>query len=539
MALEAFAVIEHPPPSGRRILRSLRFSLFVFCLFAGGFFAPAAAAQPPAPPAPKPQARALRLSLKEALLLALQKNDDLRVELYNPEIAKTSVEKEKAEFDPRLETTLQRSVNIKRDATSFSLNREAEERQPLKGTTGLKKRFEPGATATLNYELEGAEPSPKTGELNTTFTSSIVLRIEQNLLRNLGVDVNTARIRVAEKGVESAGFGFTNQVLEVLSNIQNRYWDLIQAIRRIGIQQRSHALALELLEKKREEVRLGALAPIQLVEIESDVAARKTEITTAIRDRRQQEIRLRNLLGIPQDFEEGPFEILPSDALEFQERRFYPQKSAQMAIENRPDVKRARVDIESKEFEVRFARNQILPELQAFGSFGFNNVDPQKSGAYYPYDKTERRRWEAGLKFSIPLYNRAAENEFRNQSLLLRRLRAELVRAENAARRDVREAIANLRSNADLYRESVVSVQLRERRLQAEEEKLRLGLSNIRDLLDAQTEVINAELGILNALVEYSKSVVAVYKAMGIVDPRLGVEIQKVKPEVSPDQPGR
>ena len=87
------------------------------------------------------------------------------------------------------------------------------------------------------------------------------------------------------------------------------------------------------------------------------------------------------------------------------------------ALEQRPEVKQALNDIESRKISLAYNRNQIRPRLDALGSYGLSGVgfanDAIRAGstysdAFYQIRSRDYPNWSVGLNFSVPIFNRTA-----------------------------------------------------------------------------------------------------------------------------------
>ncbi len=67
-------------------------------------------------------------------------------------------------------------------------------------------------------------------------------------------------------------------------------------------------------------------------------------------------------------------EIVPSDLPNVINIKPSVDDCVKMAFENRPDIKQAQLGIKSSELQLKYAKNQKLPNLALFGSMGTSGI---------------------------------------------------------------------------------------------------------------------------------------------------------------------
>ena len=456
----------------------------------------------------------LSLSLKETVVTSLNKNFDIQIEKFTPKISETGINAEKGIFDPSFTAAIVNSRTLQENASS---DQTVEDR--LKGTAGISKRFTPGTKLALSFETTDNDDPGTDGQYN----SALKLVLTQNLLKNFGTDINTAKVFIAEKEHEQSRKALLKRVIDVVADVQNAYWDYYQNNRVLEIRRKSYALTRNLFLKKKEEARLGALAPIELVEIESRVATRITEYLEARKLVQQSDIKLRTLLDLPFNFESKPVWILPADKPGGFEKTFDFGRSLQTALNNQPDFQKILLRLTAKEREAQYTRNQILPDLEATASYGVDRYANAWDDSMSVYGAGNN--YELGLRLTVPLGNREAKSNYTKTRLELEQIKKEKSRKELEIKRDISKAKIELELSILLYRSSVNDLKLKKKNLHAAEQKLKYGTAGLRQLLDVQTELIEANLKLVEAEVGYEKALVEMYKAQGVFDPKLQIDI--------------
>ncbi|MBM3225002.1 MAG: TolC family protein, partial [Candidatus Tectomicrobia bacterium] len=273
-----------------------------------------ASTPPPALPA-TPTERVLELSLEDAIRLALQNNLDISRERFNTEIARTQVEQARAAFDPSVGLTtgysqtrsLPSTQTLQFDrATGLPTGRTTVTR-PYTTRTEVTPSFTQKIITGATYELSLINTketfSPErfgttTRVANPRYESAAALTFTQPLLKGFGIFVNEAPIRQAQNNEGIAQQRVVQIVLDTIFTVQQGYWELVFRVQDLGAKRESQKLAEDFLAENTIRVELGTLAPIELVQAETQVKRSEGDVITAEAAVREAEDRLKETLSI-------------------------------------------------------------------------------------------------------------------------------------------------------------------------------------------------------------------------------------------------
>jgi outer membrane protein len=467
----------------------------------------------------EPENRMLSLSLKESALIALQKNFEIIVEKFTSKISETGIQNQKGTFDPTfsaiVSTTHENDENAVGVSTTTDLN---------KFSTGISKKFTPGLKIALLYETSDRDEISDEGRYN----ANLKLQVTQNLLKDFGININTARITIAEMEYEQSRETLAMKIIEIVADVQSAYWNYYQNQKDLEVRRKSYDLTKSLFNKKKQEAILGSLVPADLIEIESRVASKITEYIEAKKSFRESDVTLRKLLGLPFNFEGDTFTIKTENCPVYSLQQINFKKTFEKALENHPEYRKKQLQVKAKKVEVQLMKNQTLPDLEAFASYGIGSNKNSWRGNDGAYALQGGDNYEVGLKLSIPLGNNEAGSNYTRAWLELEKLRAELKNQELEIKKSISNAKISLEQNALLYQSGSNNLKLKEKNLKAGEEKLKYGTTTLRELLDIQTELINASLQLIGAEVSYEQSLVNLYKIQGTLDPRLNINLSDI-----------
>lgn len=457
----------------------------------------------------------IKLTLQDAVLLALSNNIDIKIERLHPQIAETDVQAEESVFDPAVTAGVYEGSSRRQSEIAAYL---AGADEPFQNTVdteaGIEKKLPTGATAQLQFQNNRLSSNSSVQRFNPSWGSDLTLSVTQPLLKDFGRDFNLSRIVIAKNNKNISDIQFRERVIDVITLVKQTYWDLVLAIELLDVAKQSLQLAQELLEINRAKVEAGQLAPIDVVEAEAAVAAREEAVILAEDSIQDLEDRLRDLLDVvgesPWRFET----IIPVDRPSDTEFRFSLKKEVKIALESRPDYLQTKTDLENRLINLKMAKNQLRPRVDLVASAGVTGLGrsigddlEELDGDYYDL--------RIGLRLEYPLGNRAAKSQLIRRKLERRELEFKLADLEKSITLEVRGAMRQVETDFKRIKTTRVARRLAEEKLEAEQAKFEVGISTTKDVLDFQVDLAFARSRESGALIDYNKSLIALYQTLG------------------------
>ncbi len=463
-----------------------------------------------------PAERREAISLPDAAVRALQSNLDISISRQTKESRIFDITIEQAKFDPTL------SVNGQYNRQVSPLNR------PVFGGTGgnltdiqtfdqrnssvtvdATQNLITGGNVDLNYSpaRTNVNQNLATGFLfNPAYTGGLALTLTQPLLRNAGVDITKTFIKVAQNNADVEQHVFRDRVLTVLATVEQTYWELVFANENMKVAQAALKAAEELLATNRAKTKAGVMSIVDVLQAEAAVASRVEQVLVAEKSIRDQEDQLRRLLNPGEEELRQDVRLTPTDQPVIVLEPLSLQEAIDTAIEQRPEIVQAKKNLESGELNKQFARNQLLPTLSLQGTMGMaglgkdygDSVSKNLSGDFYNFG--------AGLVLSYPLGNRSAVSTYNKRQLELKNAEASLVSVRQQIIVGVREAVRRVQTDFKRIETTRSARIMAEKQLQAEQERLKVGLSTTRFVLDFQRDLATAQGNELRSVVDYNKS---------------------------------
>ena len=463
-----------------------------------------------------PTERRETISLADAAIRALQHNLDINISRQTKESRLADITVEQAKFDPTLSVNGQynRTVNpLNRPVfggTVVALNQvttfdQRSESVTLDATTNLLT----GGNVDLNYSpaRTNVNQNVATGFLfNPSYTGGLALTLTQPLLRNAGLNVTKTFIRVAQNNATVEEHVFRDRVLTVLATVEQTYWEVVFANENLKVAEAALKAAQELLASNRAKAKAGIMSIVDVLQAEAAVASRVEQVLVADKTIRDQEDQLRRLLNPAEEDLRQDLRLTPLDQPVVTLEPISLQEAIDTAIEQRPEIVQAKKNMETSDLNTQFAKNQLLPTLSFQGTMGLaglgkdygGSVNNNLSGDYYNYG--------AGLVLSYPLGNRSAWSTYNKRQLEEKNAEASLVSVRQQIIVGVREAVRRVQTDFKRIETTRSARIMAEKQLQAEQERLKVGLSTTRFVLDFQRDLATAQGNELRATVDYNKS---------------------------------
>ena len=316
-----------------------------------------------------------------------------------------------------------------------------------------------------------------------------------------------------------------DRVIRIVSRVQELYWDLVFRIQELEVRRLSLKLARDLLEQTRVQVAVGTQPQLSILEAEAGVAAREEAVIVAENDVRTVEDRLKEILNLFDDQQRREAPIVPLDSPQFTIEEIDLKKALEEAFDHRPDYRQAQLEIESRAINESFTRNQLLPALDFQGRVGINGLDSNAGDAFSNYTSGDFVQFQVGLAFRYPLGNQAARSRFTRARLEVEQAKTVLERTAQRILVEVREAVRNVETSIKRVSVTRGARELAQKKLEAEEKKLAVGLSSVREILRFQDDLSREQSREIRALTDYNIALANLDRAKGMTLERMNISV--------------
>ena len=479
----------------------------------------------------KNHSNSLVLSLKDAIIRTLSDNVSIAVEEISSKVKNEKVTESYSEFDATFGIELSMEEKTQQLASAFSSPNKMEN-DSQNWDLSLSQKLVTGADYQFNFTNNRNKTNSKTAGLNPSYSSEFELSLTQPLLKNFGINLNKRNIHIAKNEVDISDYEFKTKVIDVISDVENVYWDFVFSLKNLAVKEKSLERAKDLERRVKVQVSVGTMAQIETLQAESDVASREESLLIAQDVIQDNEDKLKNILNIDFSSPEGLKSIYPADQPEMIIEDIKVNEAVKEALSNRPDYLGKKKELENQNILVKYQENQIYPSVDLVGSLGLNGLSGDAvnitSGTFqgkssYGGDygtavtdslSTEYYNWELGVKLSYPLGNRSAKSKLSASRLDKTKLILNIKDLEKKIILEIRESIRQLKTDTKRIRASTIAKILAEEKLKAEEKKFEVGLSTSFNVLEFQEDLAKAQSNEIKAIIDYNQSRIRFRQAM-------------------------
>jgi outer membrane protein TolC len=461
------------------------------------------------------------MSLDDCVKSALEHNLDVQIERLNPDIARYAVSMGYAAYDPTF--SVQGVHDFNKSPGSYDSNH-----LPLPGgqtdantyQTSLGGLLPTGTSYSLNgniYERYGLIGSSSANNAFGNSGGGANISLTQPLLKNFWIDSARYTIRISKKALEKSDINVGYVIMSTITSVENGYYDLISAREMVKVQEKALELSTKLYEENKKRVELGALAPLSEKQAESQMATTKSALLKA---RQQVQIQQNVLKQLIHDnySQWSAIEVEPAAKLTAIPQAFSLQDSWHKGMTMRPDLQQARLDVESKDIELRFTRNQLFPELDLIGSYGHSGANSAMrdfGGVLDQMEEGSSPNYSYGAVLSIPLTNKKARYSYKTSKAQKQQILLQLKQLEQNILVNIDNAVKDAQTSLDSVTSTKDARVYAEAALDAQQKLYENGKSTSYEVLQIQRDLTAAESNEISALASYNKALATLALAEG------------------------
>ena len=453
------------------------------------------------------------MSLEDCIQEALQHNLDVQIERYAPQISLYTLRSAYGGYDPLLSVSGQHNYD---KSGGYIVNG-----QIFTPQTSESDSFSAGFSGDtpwgMTYSVGNGQPNglgnisetwgqKSLGSFTTNFDSSsgaIGVNVTQPLLKNFWIDNTRLNIRLAKNQFKSDEQGLRLQVITSVTAVENAYYELIYAQENVKVQQEALALAQTQLDQDRQRVQIGTLAQLDVQQDEAQVATSKANLIAAqytlVTDQNNLKKLLTDQYARWHDTDIQPTATLTNAPLQL----FDLQDSWSKGMAQRPDLLQARLAVERQGIQLKFDRNQLFPELDFIGSYGYNGNGREYSDVFAQLNEGRQPFYMAGGQMSMPLSNLGPRNQYKASKISLQQLLLKMKQFEQNVMVQIDNAVKQAQSAYESVGATRQARIYAEAALDAEQKKYAVGKSTTFTVLQLQNTLTADRGQEIRALANY------------------------------------
>jgi outer membrane protein len=481
----------------------------------------------PQGPLPAPQAR--RLTLDDAVKLALENNLGLQVARINPQLQDLSVALARSAWTPALTSRFSQNGNDQPSTGFLSGSATSTHTNQFANNTSIEQTLPTGGIYSIGWDSTRQTTNSILSNYPTQLNSSLALSVSQPLLRGFAIDATRNQMFVARKNREIADVQLQQQIATTTRSVRIAYWDLAYARAALEVARQSLDLANESLRNTRSRVEIGTTPPIDITEAQAEVANREEAVILAEAQIQTAEDTLRTQVYDPQSPDFWTIRIEPTDAPPFQPTTVDVDAAVKNALDRRTDLVQARKSLEANDINIRYLRNQTLPDVTGQVDYGLTGVggtqlirDPN-GGLIGAVIGTNNRsfgstlsdllgldypRWTASVNIRYPIGHSQQEASLAQARLQYSQTVTQLRNQQLQVATQVRETARQVQTNQKRVDTTRAAREFAQSRLDAEQRKFAAGTSTNFLVFQAQRDLAQARNNELRAILDFQRSVV-------------------------------
>lgn len=459
------------------------------------------------------------LSLDEAIRLGLEHNLQLQVERYTPIISQYDYRGTYGYYDPKFISEVSRATSTREGGgfnavTGVQFPATTSSRDAM--TAGLGGFLPTGLNYDLGFNFGNQKATtpfqigtnsfgqPIFGQRSTdTWDSRGIVTVSQPLLRNLWIDQPRLNIKKSRNNVRLSELDFETSLITVITAIEKAYYELIAARETVTVQIAAVAVKQQFFDENSRRVQVGTLAPLDAQLAAADLALVQSDLIQARNAAVTSEAVLKGLIS-------DNFLALLSTRLELTDQLLAVPMNVDLpdvfrqTMENRPELQRLRVELQNQNLQLKYDFNQLFPQLDIFGTWGVNGLDPNLGGSLNDLSHKRFPEDRYGLSISVPLSLQSERMAYRASKaakaqaiLRLKQKEEEVIQAAY----DVARRVQTLWEIIPLTRQRTIYSKAA---LEAEQKKVAAGKSTTYEVLRIASEQTRAQVNEILAVRDYN-----------------------------------
>jgi len=483
--------------------------------------APAAGAQRPT----------VALTLDEAVKFALDRNLDIAVQRLNPEINDIAVASISSIYHPSLTSLVSQSGTngVPQNILQLSSGGAGTNTEVTTYNAGVAQSVKWGGGQYQIALNNGRNSSnSNTSLFNPAFTSTWSAIYAQPLLRNFRIDSTRQQLAVTKINRDVTDIQLRATITNTLSNVRNAYWDYVFAVQAVEVAQKSLELASKLVQDNQTRVEIGTMAPIDVVQAQSEQATRRQALVTAQATKRTAELALKRLIVSGTQDPNWIAEIDPTDRPDFRAEPIDIEAAVRRALSERTDLEIAKKNVDTNDVTLKYLVNQMRPQVDLQASYGFagiggpfqrrdtsviggtvtTTVPGGISDAFNTLLRNDYPRWTVSLNMSYPLGVSSQEASVARARVQMNQVQAQMKQIELQVATDITNAALTAQSNAEAVQASQAARELAQKKLEAEQSKFEVGMSTNYFVVQAQRDLADSQNSELRQILNYRKALV-------------------------------
>ena len=503
----------------------------------------------------------LSLTLEQAIELALTNNNDIDVSRNNVRIAEFNFRGARGVYDPIIaaESYYESRTTPTASTIGGAVNGSVTQKQ-IYGTAGVTG-FSPigGGAYDFGFTNSRTNTSNLNATLNPQYPADLTLTYVQPLLRNFRFDQNRRNIEIARKNLGLSDAQFRQRAIEVISQVEQAYWNLVFSLRNLQVQIDAVRQARIQLESNQRQVEKGVLAPIDIIAANTQITTFEQNVYTAQEDVSRAENLLKTLMLPDRNADIWARAITPISPISLEPPRIGLEIAVAEALKNRPEITQLQVNDEINQIDRRFYRDQTKTQVDLVGTYtaaglagsaapprastpsattnrinelsqlaglpplpattATNNVPPNLVGGYFTslgnLFAQDYPTYRIGVRVGIPFRNTIAKANLGRTLVEGERIQNQRAQTEQVIQGEVRNAMQALKSSEARLASAIATRSSAEQLFESEQRRFQAGTTTFFLVQQRQIELVTARGRELQAQTDLNRAISEFQRSTG------------------------
>jgi outer membrane protein TolC len=344
------------------------------------------------------------------------------------------------------------------------------------------------------------------------------------MLRNFRIDSTRQQLLVTKLSRDITDIQLRSTITNTLSNVRNAYWDYVFAVQSVEVAKQSVALATQLVKDNQTRVEVGTMAPIDVVQAQSQAATQVQNLVAAQGAMRTAELALKRLIVAGTQDPNWNVQIDPTDRPDFRAEPVDVEAAVRRALDERTDIAIAKKTVAQNDVTLNFLGDQLKPQVDANVAYGFQGLGGNRldrgttlgavptivpggiSDTFSSLFANTYPTWTAQLVISYPLGLSTQKANVARARVQLNQVQAQLKQVELQVATDVTNAAINVQTGVERVQAAQAAREFAQKTLEAEQSKFEVGMSTNYNVILAQRDLATAQSNELQSVLNYRKA---------------------------------
>jgi len=482
------------------------------------------------------------VTLRQCISLGLEKNLGLTIDRYNPAYQWEGIRLERSVFDPQFYGIYQWAggkAPRRYEKYFITGDRKIVVGSETKGSSGFEGNISGKFITGLKYSIGMGQdrvyedPDNVVGwaaEYNTHVAGSI----EVPLLKNFGIGVNLAPMRIQHNNWRISRQQLEETVQDLVTDIVNAYWTLYFIREDANAKEYTLRLALELLKINTAKVKVGMAAPIEITQAKAKIALQEEQLIIAQNNILNAEDKLRQIINYNMDDLLRPkalrpieYHLVPAEKPDVVDLSFDEVSCISQAIKYRQSLRIAGLQYRNANESMKIAKNNLLPEFNVKAGLGYDGMGGNYGNAYDDQYSGRHPDWSVGLEVSFPLFYNEPVATYRRAKYQKKQAKLTVQQEKQRIAIQVRTALRNVIADRKRIQATREGTKESQEQLRAEQEKFNVGQSTTFLVLQYQDDLATALSSEIRALADWRISLAELYRVTAQTLPAQKIEIDE------------